>query len=233
MPPFLELQMLANNLCKTIRIMYILIFIIVVVIALLYTTYRKEKEENKKVSPYPKKRERRYRRESRRIRHHKTWLILRYLVTMQDLCDSSNFHELQNRWEKHLDVKKEMANEELLNEHFNIAFRFCKIEYEGKRCKRHISIEEQQTIRNWRDYSVDISRISMNVIARYELYWDDVLSSYKRANAKINRIKYLVEELDEIKKESLMQVDEIQKCLITLQKKYSDELIQLEDKARE
>lgn len=213
--------MLANFLFKTVFTMYIFILVIIVAVVMLYTLHTKnDKKESNKVSSYPKKRERLNKREDRRIRHKKVWLILRYMVTLQDLHDSSDFYEFRDNREKCLDIKRQMAEENPSNEHFDIAFRFCKIEHVNKRCKRNISIEDQKQIRNWRDYDVEISQIALGVISKYEQYWDNVIASYKRVDAKINRIKYIVEDLDKIRKDSLMQDAEIQKNLIALQPKY-------------
>lgn len=158
----------------------------------LSTDYSKDAHE--------KKRHRLKLREQRRERKYFIWEILRYMISRQELANSSDFYNLRKTLVDYNNSLERLNNDVPSNEHFEIAFRFCQSElYKGK-CNHALTKDEMQIIRDWRTQTLNIKEILEKVANSYMEYWDEVLASYKRPSARTDRLKYLDEKLDEFSK---------------------------------
>lgn len=138
-------------------------------------------------------------REKRRQRHHKIWCALRFLVSCDNLLCSHNFNDYRNNLKAYRQAVAYLEEEGVTKSDFVIAFRFCDVENKSGRCERGITQMEKEDALNWRSYDVNHVAILKQVLVLYQEYWDDVLASYKRQSARESRLKYLVENLEEVK----------------------------------
>lgn len=156
-------------------------------------------KSNQMVDDRRKRRARLELREHRRERHYYIWAILRYMVCYDELVNSTNFYDYRKalaNYNESLDRLKEDPPAEV---YFDIAFRFCQTEYYKRKCEHPITQEETLIVRNWRDKTIDPNIPLNKVIGSYQVYWDEVLASYKRPSARKDRLQYLIEKLEEFK----------------------------------
>lgn len=138
-------------------------------------------------------------REKRRIRQHKIWCILRFFISYQDLYCSQNFYEYRDNLKNYRDAISSLEKEDVMESDFRIAFRFCSIKNNTGKCDRAITQSEKEIALNWKDYKIDLSEVLFNVLVSFQDYWDEVVMSYKKPSARQNRIKYLIDKLEEFK----------------------------------
>ena len=145
------------------------------------------------------RRERLKLRESRSERQRRIWLILRYLVTYDSLSNSQDFYEFRENHSAYQQALEALRGEKPSRLEFDTAFRFCSLKFRKGECERNISSEEKQIALNWESNSINLPIILENVLESYKAYWGDMLTSYKKPSARINRLNYLVEKLEEFK----------------------------------
>lgn len=171
-------------------------------------------------------RERHRLRFARLERHNRIWLILRYFVTHEDLCNSQSFYEYRENLAEYQNAKKELDTSELTSSDFDIAFRFCDIKFKKGECERRITLQEKQIIYSGKEDDVNMANIIGGVIISYKEYWDEVLGSYKKESERKKRICYLVERLGEYKDwPELQGYPELVEKIVDLQKYYSGLII--------
>lgn len=154
---------------------------------------------------YKFRRELLYKREKRRTRRHKIWAVLRYMVTYKDFLESKDFYSFKNNLSFFENAKKELNNSSPDDYTFRAAIRFCRIEFIYGRCNHSLTDNDVQTILNWQTVTIDTHAILERVLINYKEYWDDVLASYIRPSARIKRLQYLVEKLEDVSKQPYLQ----------------------------
>lgn len=146
-----------------------------------------------------------YKKEERRNKKQKIWVVLRYMVAYNDLVEFSDFYSFQNNLNEYENAKEDLRKLSPNDYSFRVAFRFCRIEYCSGACDKELSDKDIQDVLNWHTNTIDKHRIVESVLDSYKDYWDDVLASYKRSSARIKRLQYLVQNLEEVSKLSFVQ----------------------------
>lgn len=147
------------------------------------------------------RRARKYRRYNRLIRHKKIWTVLDYAKSLEAIYDSNNFYDLDKAL---LDYREALARFDIPDFHPSkneilCAFRFFDMQnYTGK-CEHRLSEKEKQNISNWSSHTLNYINILEAVSKRFITYWDEVLGSYKRKSAYLNRLEYLINHLYQVK----------------------------------
>lgn len=146
-----------------------------------------------------------YKKEDRRNRKHQIWVVLRYMVAYNDLVESSDFYSFQNNLTEYENARKELGNSSPNDYSFRAAFRFCRIGYHSGSCDKELTDKDIRDVLNWHTNTIDKHKIVESVLNSYKDYWDDVLASYKRPSARIKRLQYLVENLEDVSKLPFVQ----------------------------
>lgn len=144
-------------------------------------------------------------REERMKRHHSIWLILRYMVTYRQLIQTSNFYDFKKNIADHKYAQGELRKAHPDSYPFEAAIRFCRMEYYYGTCDHQITDNDVKLILNWQSNIIDTHETLKKVLSAYKEHWDGVLASYVRPSARIKRLQYLVENL-----EDLMNLPDIQ-----------------------
>jgi len=137
-------------------------------------------------------------REKRMIRKRKIWAVLRYMVTYLYFMKSSDFYSFKKNLIDHNHAKGELRKLHPDNYSFDAAIRFCRIENYYGTCDHQLTDNDVKYILNWQSNSIDTRDTLKNVLASYKEHWDSVLSSYVRPSARIKRLQYLIEDLENI-----------------------------------
>ncbi len=135
-------------------------------------------------------------RERRSDRRKKIWIIFRYMLTLKDLLSSKDFYDYGRNYDRFVEVKKQILSEKPEKCYFNAAFNLCRIKYYKGECQYKLTEHDKQITVEYESYDLNVCEILNHVIKSFEGYWDDVLISYKRPKARINRIEYLIKELN-------------------------------------
>lgn len=151
------------------------------------------------------KRALRYKRADKRERKLIIWRVLRYMITYRDLSSSSNFHEYKNNIASHNHAVEELKISKPDKYHLEAAIRFCQIEYLCGRCDYELTQEDIDLLENWETKTIDNNRILNDILTTYKEYWDNVLDSYTRPSARIKRLQYLIQDLQEVMKMPFLQ----------------------------
>lgn len=166
----------------------------------LKSTSSKEEREKAK-----EKRMLRYKRADKRERKLIIWRVLRYMITYRDLSSSSNFYEYKNNIASHNRAVEELKSSKLDVYHLEAAIRFCQIEYLCGRCDYELTQEDIDLLENWETKTIDNNRILNDILTTYKEYWDNVLDSYTRPSARIKRLQYLIQDLQEVMQMPFLQ----------------------------
>lgn len=137
-------------------------------------------------------------RDERRIRKQKVWLILRYMITYRQLVQSSTFYDFKKYIADHKYAIGELRKAHPDDYSFNTAIKFCRMEYYYGTCDYQLTEEDIKFVLNWETNDIDTHEILKDVLNSYKEYWDEVLASYVRPSARIKRFQYLIDDLDKI-----------------------------------
>lgn len=154
---------------------------------------------------HKEKRELRYKKADKRERKLIIWRVLRYMITYRDLSSSSNFYEYKNNLASHNHAVEELKTSKPDKYHLEAAIRFCQIEYLCGRCDYELTQEDIDLLENWETITIDNNRILNDILTSYKEYWDNVLDSYTRPSARIKRLQYLIQDLQEVMKMPFLQ----------------------------
>lgn len=121
---------------------------------------------------------------------------------------SENFYDLDKSIGDFQDSKARLFEEHYspTNEEIDTAIRFCTIGYTLGRCSHQLTLNEKYDIYHWETYFFNNLFIINNVADSFKTYWDDVLADYKRPSARLNRVNYLINHLNEMKEKETMQL---------------------------
>lgn len=159
----------------------------------------------------------------RLMRHKKIWAVLSYAKSLYAVYDSDNFYDLDKAI---LDYENALARFDISDFHpsesdIQCAFRFCEIQSHMGRCEHHLTEAEKQNISNWDTYTLDYTNILIAVSKRFIKYWDEVLGNYKKKDAYLNRVEYIINHLEEVKhRKGVSTIPQIEDYIETLQTHY-------------
>ncbi|MBF1079332.1 MAG: hypothetical protein HXL36_03075 [Prevotellaceae bacterium] len=179
-----------------------------------------------KGSDYKSHREQMRLRDKRRERKYTIWSVLRFMITYKALMEeTTNFYQFRDNYAVFKTAKGEMRKRHPDTNALNTAIRFCRMEYFYETCKHNITEKEIQTLYDWKNLTIDDAQLLNSVLINFDKYWKGVLNSYVRPSARINRIKYLIDELDEIKTmETILSYPNIVTKIDELRKHYESML---------
>lgn len=164
-------------------------------------------------------------RDKRRKRHHKIWLVLRYMITYKQLTHSSNFYDFNRNMSDHKYAIGELKKFHIDDYSFDAAVRFCRMEYYYGTCDYQLTDEDIKFAKNWLSNSIDAHEILKNVLLSYQEYWDNVLASYVRPSARYKRLQYLIDNLKDIMELSdIQEYPDILQGVSELQSRYQSQL---------
>lgn len=146
-----------------------------------------------------------YKKEDRRNRKYKIWVVLRYIAAYNALVESSDFYSYHNNLIEYNNAREELSKSSPNEYSFRVAFRFCRIGYYSGACDKELTDKDIRDVLNWYASTIDKYKIVEHVLNSYKDYWDDVLASYKRPSARIKRLHYLVEYLEGVSNLSFIQ----------------------------
>lgn len=111
--------------------------------------------------------------------------------------DISDFYELDKCIECLNARKENLKKLQPTTEHFSIAFRFCSLKHFNQVCDGNIEELNLKNLEDWENYTPKwAEKAAKCIIPAYKEYWDDVLFNYKRKDAKIKRLNYLIEKTE-------------------------------------
>ena len=125
--------------------------------------------------------------------------IIEFMKTYQTLIKTEDFYSYKKdyahfRYQKGLLRKKRPSEYEIL-----VTIRFCQMEYFYETCDRKIEYFEAKQMLHWQSIEINVEEIFDRLLKHHKEYWDDVLDSYVRKDARIKRIYYLIEKANELK----------------------------------
>lgn len=137
-------------------------------------------------------------KDERMMRKHKIWLVLRYMISHRQLVQSSTFYDFKKYIADHKYAIGELRKSHPNKYSFDAAIRFCRMEYYYGTCDHQLTEADIEFILNWQSNIINTHDILKNVFVSYKEYWDGVLSSYIRPSARTKRLRYLIENLEEM-----------------------------------
>ena len=158
-------------------------------------------------------------RYERLLRNGRIWTVLRFIVSIKDIEECTSFYDLDKAIDNYNDAYNRLSQVDYspTTDDISVALRYCLIKHHQGSCSRTITNSEKESIFNWSNYHMDYEPILEQVTVSFQQYWDEVISEYKRVASKKNRIDYLVEHLNDMrKKKNIMQLPKIHERLNTL-----------------
>lgn len=180
------------------------------------------KAKGKSITAYHKRMEYLHKSDVNRKKH--VWAMLRFLKSIESVTTSENFYDLDKALCDFQNTKARLLEKDYnpTKEEIEIAIRFCTISYAQGRCFHQLTSNEIYNVRDWETYYIYDSAIMDNTTTSFKAYWDSVLTNYKRPSAKINRINYLIEHLNEMnEKETLQQFSNFKEHIAKLISHYN------------
>lgn len=171
-------------------------------------------------------------RGKRQERHHTIWSVIRFMTTYKKLIEeTTNVYQFRDNYQAFKIAKGEMRKRHPDACNLNTAIRFCQMEFFYGTCDHKLNEHDIQTLYNWRELNIDEEQLLNNVLSSFESYWKDVLDSYVRPSARINRINYLIQELANIREMKELQpypiilsrIDRLQQQYNKMQHSYNKE----------
>ena len=109
----------------------------------------------------------------------------------------------------------------------DIAIRICSIAYHNEEVDHLLTKDELNEVFKWQYNDIKDLIALKESINNFEEYWDEVLYNYKRPNARINRIHYLIQKIEEFEQHPLIRkFQEALPMLDKLKLKYTSQLSQ-------
>ena len=144
-------------------------------------------------------------KEQRQRRHTRTWTVLRFMATYDQLINSEDFHNFEKNKDSYEEAFGRMRKEHIGTTDIETAIRFCRLEHFYGICKHDLSSDEVNKIHQWRSITIEEEELLGNILKSYQTYWDNVLNSYKRTSARKNRLLYLIDDIENILRLSFIQ----------------------------
>lgn len=143
------------------------------------------------------------------IRKQNEQELLHLIFVAEYVKSSENFYDLDKRIDDFLYVRIRMRvvkRIHLTSDEIDTVIRLCKFYHTKGICQHELSQAEIRNIHNWEKYYFHDLYIINNVAASFKAYWDDVLAGYTRPSARLNRINYLINHLNEMKGKGTIQL---------------------------
>lgn len=190
-----------------------------------YTVKQSDIHPSKEDLEYLRKKANSNRSYERLIRHKKIWAVLNFVKSIEAIFDSQNFYDLDKALLSYRTSIERLNNSEFHPSEDDIicALRFCDIQYHQGKCNHLLTCNERYRISNWKFLDLDYDSILKNVSERFIKYWDEVLDSYKQKSAKMRRIEYLINHLNEIQeRKGLSEFPNIEEYLNKIKTYYTE-----------
>lgn len=161
------------------------------------------------------------------VRKNNANALLHLISVAENIVSSENFYDLDKNIGDFLYVRSRMQEEQirLTSDEIDAVIRLCRSYYVKGMCQHELSQNEIRNIHNWETYSFNDLFIINNVTVSFKTYWDDVLAGYKRPSARLNRINYLINHLNEMKhKETIQQLPNFEEEINELIQYYNSTL---------
>lgn len=157
-----------------------------------------------------------------RNRHTIIWHFLIFLKAYRDLCNGAkDFYDYKKNNKEFIRAKGELRKLHPSDDDVFITIRYCQREYYYGLCDTQMTTDKINLIQNWRKLAINHDEAFLKTLARYIEYWDDVISSYIQKSARIKRIHYLINNIEELKGyEIFANSDNILQQLNTTQEYY-------------
>ena len=154
------------------------------------------------------------------------WHYLRFLKAYRDFQnDTDDFYAYKRNNKEFIQAKGELRKLHPSNDDILIAIRYCQKEYYYNLCDTKIDTNDIVLLQNWRELAINYEEVFSNTLERYVKYWDDVLNDYVQKAARIKRIHYLINNIEELKGYELFaQSDNILQQLNATQEYYKQML---------
>ena len=154
-----------------------------------------------------KRRAKSYKRYDRLTRHKRIWAVLRFMKEFEKLNASENFYDMDKATANFSQAKERLYEEEFTpnQEDISTAIRFCQYQYAIGSCAHGLSQDDIDRVYDWRSFSYDVHEILSNVGESFKVYWDNVITNYKRQSDKNKRKEYLVHHLNEMKEKDVFK----------------------------
>lgn len=142
------------------------------------------------------------------VRKHNARALLHLIGVAEKIASSENFYDLDKNIGDFIYVKTKMQEEQihLTNDEIDTVIRLCRSYYAKGMCQHELSQAEIRNIHNWETYYFNDLYIINDIAASFKTYWDDVLTGYKKTSARLNRINYLINHLNEMKGKGTIQL---------------------------
>lgn len=126
-------------------------------------------------------------------------------------CYHNNFSGLNSFYDldkaiKELDeIISRLDSEQFCDLSIKLAIKYCRIQYVKGDCSYYLSKEDEEKLlmRAW-EYP-NLEKPIRQIIPVFKEYWDGILQGYKRPSAKINRLNYLINLLNEVLEKPYLQ----------------------------
>ena len=126
-------------------------------------------------------------------------------------CYHNNFSGLNSFYDldkaiKELDeIVSRLDSEQFCDHSIKLAIKYCRIQYVKGDCSYYLSKEDEEKLlmRAW-EYP-NLEKPIRQIIPVFKEYWDGILQGYKRPSAKINRLNYLINLLNEVLEKPYLQ----------------------------
>lgn len=181
-----------------------------------------EEEKATKNKMYEERDKERAIKEAALLDRMKSACIYSFIYYLKDIKFIKNFYDI----EKRIPLFEEHLSEVLLlskNEKYDVYVAIAVKEYNENNINSIVTEKELHFIKNPNLIKLDKKKLSNKALKYFFKYWDDILDSYKIKSARIKRIQYLINYIDQIKdKEYITNYPNIRVCLLEKQVYYQN-----------
>ena len=150
-----------------------------------------------------------------------------FMKAYQELVDSEDFYNYERNYSDFKLQRGRLRKRRPSEYEISVAIRFCRMEYYYETCDRKIEPIEEKQMQDWQSIEIDVERLFERLLDNFVEYWDDVLESYVRKDARIKRIHYLIERIDYFKKLSGFRESEHIQQRLAETKEYYNKMLPL------
>lgn len=170
--------------------------------------------------------------ERRQCNHRNTYIVFDFINSLVTLLHSEDFYVLERNFDNFENILKNniyhLTKTKEYEEYSSKAIRLYNMRLNVGLLQFELNDNLVSKIKYPNNICITevLHDIEHNVFHLFEAYWANVLSSYKRKNAYINRLNYLVDYIEGLKKkEYISQFSDIISMLSNLQDSYQKKLL--------
>lgn len=128
------------------------------------------------------------------------WHFLNFLKAYRDFKEGSDdFYTYKRSYEDLIHAKGELRKINPSDDDILIGIRYCQKEYYYGLCDTKIERDHVAFLQNWRELEINYEEAFSRTLDNYTKYWNDVLNDYVQKSPKINRIHYLINDIESLK----------------------------------